>query len=110
MTETNYSHDPHIWPITRARRVLTDDKVQAAVVIAEQLLLTGYEEWGEWDKDPHIWPITRPWRVWTDDEIRAAVVITKRLLLTAYYAEWRVSAPPKPKPEPGGDDDISDAT
>ena len=78
MTETNYSHDPHIWPIFS---INNDGSVSQ--------LLPGY-----------------PGRVLTDDDIKAAVVWAE--LAIQRLKRLEVTAPPKPQPEPEGDDDIPD--
>ena len=43
MTEKEYSHDPHIWPITIKYPGMRVDEIRAATVILTELLLAKLE-------------------------------------------------------------------
>jgi len=81
MSEKNYSHDPHIWPIDiRPCFPLT------LAAFAEAVDGTSYE---------------------IEDIAKSLVILAEMAVERLQRVE--ITAPPKPKPEPEGDDDIPDA-
>jgi hypothetical protein len=83
MTETNYSHDPHILPYSNDKPE-SFPYVERMVIILEMLeLLPG-------------------WRSRVNQLLAGEVSISG-------FGDT-VTAPPRPQPEPEGDDDIPDAS
>ena len=62
----------------------------------------------EYSHDPHIWPSWVNYPPMTADEINAFVIIGNLILERLEDTDFWVTAPPKPKPEPEGSDDIPD--